>query len=417
MEPVPVTPRAAFQHRDFRLYQGANFLSTLALQMQAAAVGYQIYDVTGKALNLGLAGLAEFLPMFLLIIVTGDIADRFDRRRILVLCHAALVAASALLFAVAGWPAFGIAPIYAALVLIGIASAFMRPTGQALVPQLVPKEHFSNAVSWGSSIWQVATIAGPSLGGALYGAFHGGRVVYAGTAALEIAVLVLVWLLRSYRPPAGAKVPFRDRMLVGFRYVREKKILLGAISLDLFAVLLGGATALIPIYAKDILKVGALGNGILRSAPSVGAAIMAIAIAHRPVGRRAGAKMLGAVAVFGVATIVFGISRSFPLSVAMLVLLGAADMVSVVVRQTLVQIATPEEMRGRVSAVNVLFIGASNELGEFESGTLASFVGAIGSVVIGGIGTLACVALWALAFPALRDVDRLEDLAPKGTPG
>jgi MFS family permease len=403
--------RVALEHRDLRLYLGATFLSTIALQMQSAAVGYQVYERTGKAVDIGYVGLAQFLPMLLLATVSGDAADRFDRRRLLLVCHLVITGCAASLWLLA----FGhgsLFPIYAVLVVFGIARAFSRPAGQALVTTLVPTHHFSNAVSWSSSTWQLASIAGPGIAGLLYWKYGSPGPVYLGSVGLEAATFVLVFALEIRHKPAGGTPSF-ERLLSGFRYVWANKLILGAISLDMFAVLLGGAVALLPIFAKDILKVGPWGYGILRSAPGLGASVMAIALAYRPLGRGTGKKLFIAVAVFGLFTVVFARSTSFFLSVFALLVLGAADMISVVTRQTIVQLATPPEMRGRVSAVNTVFIGASNELGEFESGLTAQWLGAVPAAVVGGIGTLGVIAIWAWLFPALRGVDRVDDLAPE----
>ncbi|MGH7294744.1 MAG: MFS transporter, partial [Polyangiaceae bacterium] len=366
--------RAAFRHRGFRLYQGARMLSVLGTQMQSVAIGWQIYAVTGRPLDLAWVGLAQFLPAVCLSLLTGQVADRFERRRILVACHAVMALLSAALFVLARGDAARVAPIYVVLVGIGTARAFQGPAGQSIVPSLVPVEHFPNAVAWGSSLWQVATVLGPTLGGLAYAAF-GPADVYAVSAVCSLGASLLVMAIR----PTGAGTsgrPARSSVLAGVRYVVSNPVVLGAISLDLFAMLLGGATALLPVYARDILALGPWALGVLRSAPAVGAAVTGVVLARWPIERSAGRKMLACVAIFGAATVVFGISRSFALSLAALVVVGAADMVSVVVRSALVQLATPDSMRGRVSAVNMVFIGASNELGEFESGVTAQWLGA-----------------------------------------
>jgi MFS family permease len=308
-----------------------------------------------------------------------------------------------------------VAPIYGVLVGVGVARAFLGPANQSLMPTLVPVEHFGNAVAWSSSLWQFSTVIGPVVGGLAY-ASSGPRTAYAAAAACSAAAMFLVGTMRGARPGARPDAGTRSRrgsVLAGVAYVRRNPIVLGAISLDLFAVLLGGATALLPVYARDILGLGPVALGVLRSAPGAGAAVTGIVLAFVPVERRAGVKMLVCVALFGVATVVFGLSRSFALSLAALTIAGAADMVSVFVRSAVVQLATPDGMRGRVSAVNMVFIGASNELGEFESGVTAQWLGAVPAVVVGGIGTLVVVALWALLFPRLRNVDRLTDVVPE----
>jgi MFS family permease len=296
--------------------------------------------------------------------------------------------------------------------LFGITRAFLNPAGQALMPSLVPREHFASAVAWGSTIWEIAAIAGPALGGGVYGLFGGAADVYLCCAGTDLVATVFLLAMRSPAAPPKANGASLKTVLAGIRYVLEKKVVLGSISLDLFAVLFGGATALLPVYARDILHVGPHGLGVLRSAPAIGAASMAFVIAHFPLRRKAGIVMLGCVALFGIATVVFGLSRNFALSLVALVVIGASDMVSVVVRATLVQLETPERMRGRVSAVNMVFIGASNELGDMESGLTAAWWGTVPAVVAGGIGACVVVLLWAALFPELRRVDRLEGARP-----
>jgi MFS family permease len=394
-----------FRHRDFAYYCASRFVSALAIQMQNVAVGWRVYDLTGDPLALGLVGLAGFLPAVCLALVTGHVADRFDRRSVLMTCYAVMtltglgLLAHTLLHSGVVWPIFLLTFVY------GSARAFANPAGQALLPNLVPVAQFRNAVAWNSSAWQTATIIGPALGGILYA--FGGTVVFA-TSALAYAATALLAAMIAHRGAAGGREkPSWGSLLAGILFIRSRPAILGAILLDLFAVLLGGATALLPIYARDILQVGPLGLGLLRSMPAAGAVAMALLLANRPLERHAGRRMLLAVAVFGLATIVFGLSSNLYLSLACLAVLGAADMISVYVRQTLVQLETPDAMRGRVAAVNAVFIGASNELGEFESGVLAAAVGAVPAVVLGGVGTIAVAALWARWFPSLRDRDRL----------
>ena len=411
----PVSARAAFGHRDFRLYQVARLLSVIGTQMQSVAVAWQIYALTHRPLDLGFVGLAQFVPAFGLSLVTGHAADRFDRRRIVMACNVAvaLCSLSLLGLSLSGRPS--VLPIYVVLVLLGSARAFSGPAGQALMPSLVPPEHFSSAVAWSSSIWQIATILGPALGGVLYGALGNASGVYGVTALLLAASTFLVALLQPRPHDLETKAASWDTLLAGIRYVWRERIILGSVSLDLFAVLLGGAVALLPVFASDILHVGPWGLGVLRSAPALGAAIMAVWMAYRPLERRSGATMLACVALFGVATIVFGLSRSFLLSLFALLVLGAADMVSVVVRQTLVQLSTPPQMRGRVSAVNMMFVVASNELVEFESGVTAAWLGTVPAVVVGGLGSLAVVACYMFLFPELRRVQRLDgSRVPRG---
>ncbi len=392
------------RYRDLRLFLAGRFLSAMAVQIQNVAVGWLVYDMTRSPLALGLVGLAVFLPAVGFALVTGHVADHYDRRRILIGCYA-LTALTALGLLACAYTRADIRLIYALLLVFGVTRAFANPAGQALLPNLVPKHELGKAIAWGSSFWQTATILGPAIGGALY-VF--GDVVVFGAAALSFAVAAVMFLAVGHRqPPAGdADIDWRT-VMAGIRFIRSQPAIFGAISLDLFAVLLGGATALLPIYARDILQVGPSGFGVLRSMPAAGALTMALYLGWRPLQRHVGRRMFVAVAIFGVATIGFGLSKSFPLSLACLYILGAADMVSVVIRQTLVQAETPDGMRGRVSAVNAVFIGASNELGEFESGAVAALIGTVGSVVVGGIGTLLVAALWAQWFPALRDRDRL----------
>jgi MFS family permease len=397
---------AAFRHRDFRLFCAARFAMALAIQVQTVAVAWLVYDASGSALNLGLVGLASFLPTIALVLVTGLVADRYSRRGILMLVFSAMMLTSFGLLAQvhAGVPSLW--PIYGLLVAFGAARAFGNPAAQAFVPALVPAGDLANAIAWNSSVQQVATISGPAVGGILYAVdptapFLGSAVCF-GLAAVLIAALRL-------RPAEVKREPVTwSRVIAGLVFLRTKPLLLGAISLDLFAVLLGGATALMPIFARDVFHVGPWGLGLLRSMPAVGAVTMAIVLAHSSLlARRAGLRMLQAVGVFGLATVGFGLSTSFGLTLVLLAILGAADMVSVVVRQTLVQAETPDELRGRVAAVNTVFIGASNELGEFESGTLAWLVGTSPAVVIGGVGTIMLAGLWRFWFPELARRDQL----------
>jgi MFS family permease len=397
---------AAFRHRDFALYFASRFLSAVAVQAQNVGVGWLVYDLTGDPLALGLIGLASFLPAAGLALVTGHVADRYDRRAVLLACYAAMtLTALGLLAFAAGWGGGRVWPVYALTAASGAARAFANPAGQALVPNLVPRRHLGNAIAWNSSAWQTATIVGPAVGGLLFA--FGATVVF-GASALGFALTLA--LLAAIAPRGRAAAPERPTwasLVAGIGFIRSRPVILGAISLDLFAVLLGGATALLPVYARDILHTGPWGLGLLRSAPAAGAVCMALLLAHRPLRRRTGRRMFQAVSLFGLATIGFGLSTSLPLSLACLFVLGAADMVSVFVRQTLVQAETPDAMRGRVAAVNSVFIGASNELGEFESGVLAGLVGAVWAVVLGGAGTLLVAALWARWFPELRERDRL----------
>jgi MFS family permease len=394
--------RVAFRYPNFRYYMVARLLVTSATEMQALAVAWQIYAMTHRPLDLGLVGLAQFLPGILLFLVAGHTADRASRQRILQVCCAAFALCSLLLLTFTLHGITSVYPIYAVLLLNGVARAFGGPAGQAFLPQLVDIADFQNAVAWSSTVFQTATITGPMLGGLLYGWAGSPAVVYASTASAYLGALLLIVLIRARVVTRRAVGTSLDMVLGGFRYIWRNKLILGAISLDLFAVLLGGAVALLPVYAREILNAGTTGLGLLRAAPGAGAVLTAVVVAHRPLGRKAGATMLWCVAGFGIATIVFGLSGNMALSLAVLALSGAFDMVSVIVRHTVVQLATPDEMRGRVSAVNMVFVGASNEVGQFESGLTAQWFGTVPAVVLGGIGTLVVVALWTWWFPALR---------------
>lgn len=399
------------RERGFVLYQAARVLSMLGVQMQGVALAWHLYDMTRDPMSLAFVGLAQFAPQILLSLVTGLVADHVDRRRVLAAAHGLVVIAALGLFALARSGSRRVAAVYALSVVVGAARAFGGPAGQALLPTLVPRDLFPTAVALSSSTWQLAMIVGPSLGGLLLGATGRPEAVYAATATLLAISIGLVSLVP--RPADAEPTPKRAiraaDVALGLRYVLSNKPVLGAISLDLFAVLLGGAVALLPIFAKDRLDAGPMGLGVLRAAPAIGAASMAALLALRPLRRRAGAWLLACVFAFGLATIAFGFSRSLPLSVVALAVSGAADMVSVVVRLTLVQLKTPDEMRGRVAAVNAVFIGASNELGEFESGLTAAWLGPVAAVVVGGVGTCVVVALWAVLFPSLRKIDRLTE--------
>jgi MFS family permease len=394
-----------YHARDLPLYLCARFLSNVATMVQSVAVGWQIYDMVESPLALGLVGLAVFAPMFLLTLPAGEIADRFDQRRILVLSFALEAVCSGVLLALAAAHVRTAWPLYAIMVPFGCARGFAGPASRSLVPLLVPPERLPQVIAWGSSVSQVAVIAGPALGGFAY---ELGPPAAYGLCLVAFAVAAFTTgLLGGRRPQVDPTLLAGriERVKEGVRFVRSRPVVFGAISLDLFAVLLGGATALLPIYARDILHVGPRGLGMLRSAPALGATAVALTLTRFPLGRRIGARLFGAVAAFGVATIVFGLSRSFLMSLLALAVLGATDQVSVYIRSTLVQLATPDPMRGRVSAVSTLFIGASNELGEFESGVTAAL-----------FGTVPAVAVCMRVFPALRTVDRLADVVPPADP-
>jgi MFS family permease len=401
--------RIAFNYPGFVLFQLARFCIVVSTEMQAVAVGWQVYEITKRPLDLGLVGLAQFLPGILLFLVSGNLADRFERRKLIVLCYAGFAVCSGSLLYISLRGTQSVYPIYAISVLLGVVRSLNGPVSRALLPQLVPEEHFPNAIAWASSVFQFATILGPSLGGIVYAAFGGPSAVYAlSLTAATTAALATMRIRTQSKQRAREPINF-NTILAGFHYIWREKVILGSISLDLFAVLLGGSVALLPVYAREILQTGPWGLGLLRSAPGIGAAAMAILLAYKPLKRRAGITMLWCVAGFGIATILFAVSRSLIISLAALFFVGATDMVSVIVRQMLIQLGTPDEMRGRVNAVDMVFIGASNELGQFESGLTAQWFGTVSAVILGGLGTLAVTALWAWAFPELRRVGNLVD--------
>jgi MFS family permease len=381
--------------------------SGLAMQMQAVAIGWHVYVMTGSALGLGLVGLCQFLPSILLVLVTGQTADRFDRRKIVVVSLLVQALASVALFALATVAEAPVWPIFVLVAVLGGARAFSMPAFAALLPNIVDAALFPRAVALSSMMNEFAMLLGPASGGLLL--LWNGTLPYAISAFLSLVSVALVAGIVMPRV-ATVQAPSADvgKLLGGFIYLRSNRFLLGAISLDLFAVLFGGVTALLPIFARDILFVGPAGYGILRAGPAIGALVIGGVLARNPLRRHVGAIMLWCVAGYGVATLVFALSSSFILSFAAMVALGGFDIVSVVVRQTLVQIGTPDAMRGRVSAINSVFIGASNQLGDFESGIAAALLGAVGAAVVGGVGTIAIVVLWAWLFPELRRVDKLE---------
>ena len=402
--------RAAFTYPNFRFYLLARFLTTLSSEMQSVAVGWQIYELTHKALDLGFVGLAQFLPGICLFLLTGSVADRVPRDRIVRACAAGFAFCSALLLFFTLHHLATPYPLYAVLLLNGTVRAFNAPASQAFLPLLLPRDVFQNAVAWNSSVFQTATIAGPMIGGILYGLTGSPVPVYLCAMCGYSAAFLLFGLLKVIPQVSVAVNRASGAVLEGLRYIWRTKLLLGASSLDLFAVLLGGAVALLPVYAREILHVGATGLGILRAAPGIGAVLTSLAVARWPLNRRAGLAMLWCVAGFGVFTVSFGLSHSLLISLVMLFLIGASDTISVIVRSTLIQLTTPDEMRGRVSAVNMVFIGASNEVGQFESGLTAHWFGTVPAVVLGGAGTVVIVLLWSLLFPGLRRLDRLTSL-------
>jgi MFS family permease len=414
----------AFAYQDFRRYQLARLAVILGAEAQAVAVAWQVYAMTHRALDLGFTGLALFLPGLVFLLPAGHVADRFDRRHVILVCYGLQMFCTAALLLFAWEKIPSVLPIYAVLFFIGTGRAFSGPASSALVPHLVPEEHFVNAVTWGGAIFQVANFTGPALGGLLYTLplaawwpgthLEGAGIAYVFMLAMLVWFLVLVGSLKVRLGRMEHKAASMEVVLAGFKYVWRRSLLLGAISLDLFAVLLGGAVALMPIFASDILHTGPRGLGLLRAAPAVGALMTSLVMARFPISRRAGKRMFVAVAIFGAATLIFGLSRSLWISLGALAIGGAADMISVIIRGSLLQLATPPEMRGRVSAVNSLFIGASNELGEFESGLTAQWWGAVRATVVGGVASIAVAAAWAGLFPDLRRADRMTSKELRG---
>ncbi len=406
---------AAFRSRDFRLYQSARLLVILGAEAQSVAVAWQVYQITHSALSLGYTGLALFLPGLLFVLPAGHVADRYDKRSVILACYAVQALCTAVLLWLSLRGVVSILPIYGVLFLIGVGRCFSGPAASAMVPMLVPEGDFVNAVTWGATVFQVANATGPMVGGLLFtltfetlGRWRGAPIAYVFTLTMMLAFLGLIGAIRVRTLVGGPSKAFNaTTVLAGLRYVLETRLLLGSISLDLFAVLLGGAVALMPIFAHDVLHAGPKGLGLLRAMPSLGALAVSLTLVFRPLRRRAGKTMLVCVAIFGAATVLFGLSHTMWVSMVALVVVGASDMVSVVIRSSILQLATPPEMRGRVSAVNWLFIGASNEFGEFESGLTAHWWGAVRAVVIGGVGSLAVTGAAAVLFPALRGADQL----------
>ena len=397
----------AFTYPAFTLYQVARFCIVLATEMQSVAVGWQVYEITKRPLDLGLVGLAQFLPGILLFLVSGHAADRYDRRRVLTLGYAGFAVCSGLLLAITLLRPRTVYPIYAVVALVGVVRSFNAPASRAILPLLVPEEHFHGAFAWGATIFQTATILGPALGGVVYALFRGAGTVYGAAMVAAAGAAISMSGVKPRNRPRPREAFNWKTVLAGMHYIWREKLVLGSISLDLFAVLLGGAVALLPVYAREILKTGPWGLGLLRCAPGIGAGAMALMLAFKPLRGRVGPKMLWCVAGFGVFTILFGLSHSLALSMIALILVGATDMVSVVVRGILIQLATPDQMRGRVNAVDMIFIGASNEFGQFESGVTAAWFGTVAAVVLGGVGAIVVTALWAWMFPELRNADQL----------
>ncbi|MBA3671828.1 MAG: MFS transporter [Gemmatimonadaceae bacterium] len=411
MTPARHDPYAALRHRDFRWFIISLFSMTLGSQLQGVVVGWQVYSITHDPLALGLVGLAEALPFIAIALPAGYVADRSDRRRIVVVSLVVAACCSAALLAYSASPGmvgrYGVVPIYGAIFVSGIARSFLQPARQALGAEIVPRRVYENAVAWRSSTWQTATVAGPAVGGLLYG-FAGPVTSYAvGAALLVIAACGFLIVRYTHQARPVEDVAILSGLVTGLRFVWRSPVILGALSLDLFSVFLGGAEALLPVFASEILRVGPQGLGILRAAPGAGAVAMGVYLAHRRPIERAGRTMFVAVAVFALAIIGFGLSRSFYLSLALLALSGMADSVSVVIRSTLLQLLTPPEMLGRVSAVNSVFIGSSNELGAFESGVAARLLGTVPAVVLGGTASLLVVGLTARLVPKLRKLGRI----------
>jgi Transmembrane secretion effector len=396
--------------QDLRLYLAVRFATTLGTQMQSVAIGWQVYDITRDPVSLGYVGLAIFLPMVLLVLPAGDLADRVDRRLMLATSYIVQVTASSMLLYLTLTGSEAMWAYYSVIALLGIALGLSQPAMQSFLPFLVPLEKLPQAIAWNASFYRTAVIAGPAVGGFVYDI--GPAANYSLCILLYIFTVIAMWnvRIRAHQRPPGESSALQ-RIVGGITYMRERPILLGAISLDLFAMFLGGTTALLPVFAREILAVGPVGLGLLRTAPAIGATAVAIVLSRRQLHRHTGIWMFSCVAIFGVATIVFGLSRDFYLSLAALAVTGAGDMVSVYVRSAMVQLATPDHMRGRVGSLNSLFIGASNELGEFRAGMTAGALGTVPAVVLGGCGTLAVVGLWMWLFPPLRRVDRFSDVA------
>ncbi len=402
-----------FAYQPFRAFFVARLGSTLAQIMMVVVIGWQVYDLARQTMSvreaaflLGLVGLAQFLPVFLLSLLVGVIADRIDRRHIARAAIALELVCALVLTALAAAGSALLWPLFAVALLLGVARAFASPSLQALAPNLVPPTVLPTAIAWNSIGWQAGAVLGPVIGGFAYDAEP--PLPHALAAALLIVSLIALFRIPAVQLPAHSVARGLDSVREGLGYVRSNQIVLGAISLDLFAVILAGATAMLPIFARDILMVGPDGLGMLRAAPALGAGIVALALTRNPLGSRVGTKMFAGVGLFALATVIFGLSTSLPISVAALVVMGGADMVSVYVRSSLIQLHTPDAMRGRVSSVSMLFISASNELGEFRAGTMAALMGPVPATVMGGLLACGVTLLWMRLFPALRDVDRLD---------
>jgi MFS family permease len=403
---LPADKYAAFRHRPFLLFWLSRFLSSFAVQIIAVSVAWQVYDITRDPFYLGIVGIAQFVPSLLLVLVTGAAADHYGRRMIMAVCEATeIICALALLwFTLTG--SHNVVPIFVVLVIMGTARAFFGPAASSLAVNLVPEHDFANAISWTSSSWQVASIVGPVAGGLLYGVSP--VTAYSVATVLLIIAFISIFSIPKPKQHDVSGESMLQSILGGFHYIFREKIVLGAVSLDMFAVLLGGAVALLPVYARDILVLGPWGLGLLRAAPGVGAVAVALWLAGHPIKNHAGVILFIAVALFGLFTAIFGLSTAPWLSIAALVFLGAADGVSVYVREVLIQLWTPDQLRGRVNAVNNVFIGTSNELGEFRAGMMASGFGAVPAVMFGGIASIAVALIWSMGFPALRNAKTLD---------
>ena len=396
----------AFRSRNFQLHCTARLVYGIALSMQAVAIGWYVYSVTKSPFALGLSGLASFAPSAFFALFTGHIADIYDRRLVVSIAYSVSAVAAFGLLMIALMGVTNVNYIYACILVMGTSRAFANPAAQALTPNLVPKEHFANAVTWYSSAWSSARVVGPALGGLLY--IAGPFVPFLAGFCFFATAAVCVFMIRGTSQTKAGRGPITwETLSAGLKFIRSRKVILGGISLDLVAVLFGGATALLPIVAQDILNIGPWGLGLLRACPAVGAISMGAALAHMPIRSRAGKKMLVAVGIYGLAIIGFGLSHNLLLSMLMLMIVGASDQISVVVRHTMVQSETPDEMRGRVAAVNAIFISGSSDLGEFESGLTAAWWGTVPAIVFGGAATVFFAGLWSVIFPPLRDRNKL----------
>ena len=398
--------RAALQHRDYNLFLWSRILGSCGIEFQITGVSWHVYQLTGAPFDLGMIGFAQFAPFFMLFLVSGAVADRFPRTGILSVCSVMQTCCALLLYVLTMTGTTHFLLIFLVLVLLGIARAFQSPAQQAIVPLLVPKEHFANAVAWTTSGTQGVRIGAPAVAGGLL--LLGQTYVYGAALGCLALSAMFTMLIRANTQTVSTERPSWTTLVGGLTFIRSRPLILGTIALDLCAVFLGGATALLPIYAVEILQVGTVGFGCLRTAQTVGALVCTLALVRWPLARRAGVAMLGSVAFFGLATVVFGLSTSFVLSLVALVLMGAADAISVFIRALVIQIVPPDHMRGRVSAVNAVFIGASNELGAFESGLTAAWWGTVPAVVVGGLGTIAIALLFFWRFPQMKRLDSLD---------